>query len=80
MVRPVVMAYAFNPSPWGRDRWISVNSTSAWSTERIPGHPGIHTEKPCLRNQQQQQEGALYSGLAFNLHITEVQGTLSALP
>ena len=34
-----------------RGRQISVTSRPAWSTEQVPGQPGLHTEKLCLETQ-----------------------------
>lgn len=32
-------------------RWISKSSRTPWSSKWVPGHPGLHTDKPCLENQ-----------------------------
>ena len=36
-----MVAHAFHPS---RDRWISVSSRPAWSTEQVAGQPRLHGE------------------------------------
>jgi hypothetical protein len=39
--------YTFKLRTWvgrGRDRWISVSSRLVWSTEQVPGQPGVHRE------------------------------------
>ena len=32
-----------------RGRWISLSSRPAWSTEKVPGQPGLHKENPVLK-------------------------------
>jgi hypothetical protein len=39
-----VMAQTFNPSTWEAEVGRSLNSRSSWSTERVPGQPGLHRE------------------------------------
>jgi hypothetical protein len=42
-----VVAHAFNPSTWGAEAGGFLSSRPAWSTEWIPGQPGLHClEKP----------------------------------
>jgi hypothetical protein len=38
------MAHAFNPSTWEADTGRFLSSRPAWSTERVPGQPGLHRE------------------------------------
>jgi hypothetical protein len=39
-----VVEPAFNPSTWEADAGRSLSSRSAWSTEWVPGQPGLHRE------------------------------------
>jgi hypothetical protein len=36
------VAYAFNPSTWEAEAGRFLNSRPAWSTEWVPGQPGLH--------------------------------------
>jgi hypothetical protein len=39
-----VVVYAFNPSTWEAEAGKFLSSRPAWSTERVPGQPGLHRE------------------------------------
>jgi len=39
-----VVVHAFNPSPRKAEAGGSLSSRPAWSTERVPGQPGLHRE------------------------------------
>ena len=39
------MAHAFNPSPREAEAGGFLNSRPAWSTERVPGQPGLYRER-----------------------------------
>jgi hypothetical protein len=39
-----VVAHAFNPSTWEAEAGGFLSSRPAWSTERVPGQPGLHRE------------------------------------
>jgi hypothetical protein len=39
-----VVAYSFNPSTWEAEAGGFLNSRPAWSTEWVPGQPGLHRE------------------------------------
>jgi hypothetical protein len=41
---PGVVAHAFNPSTWEAEAGGFLSSRPAWSTERVPGQPGLHRE------------------------------------
>jgi hypothetical protein len=41
---PGVVAHAFNPSTWEADASGFLKSSPAWSTEYVPGQPGLHRE------------------------------------
>jgi hypothetical protein len=40
----VVVAHAFNPSTWEAEAGGFLSSKPAWSTEGVPGQPGLHRE------------------------------------
>jgi hypothetical protein len=39
-----VVAHAFNPSTWEAEAGGFLSSRPAWSTEQVPGQPGLHRE------------------------------------
>jgi hypothetical protein len=39
-----VVAHAFNPSTWEAEVGQFLSSRSAWSTEFVPGQPGLYRE------------------------------------
>jgi hypothetical protein len=39
-----VVVHAFNPSTWEAEAGGILSSRPTWSTEWVPGHPGIHSE------------------------------------
>jgi hypothetical protein len=39
-----VMAHAFNPSTWEAETGEFLSLKPAWSTEWVPGQPGLHRE------------------------------------
>jgi hypothetical protein len=47
-----VVAHAFNPSTWEAKAGGSLSSRPAWSTERVPGQPGLHRETLTHKNQK----------------------------
>jgi hypothetical protein len=42
--RPGVVAHAFNPSTWEAEAGGFMSLKPAWSTEWVPGQPGLHRE------------------------------------
>jgi hypothetical protein len=44
-----VVAHTFNPSTWEVEAGRSLSSRPAWSTERIPGQPGLHRNISVLK-------------------------------
>jgi hypothetical protein len=40
----VKILFAFNPSTWEAEAGRFLSSSPAWSTERVPGQPGLHRE------------------------------------
>jgi hypothetical protein len=51
-VSRVVVAHAFNPSTWEAEAGRFLSSRPAWSTEWVPGQPGIHRETLSQINKQ----------------------------
>jgi hypothetical protein len=41
-VRRAVVAHAFNPGTWEAEKGGFLSSRPAWSTEWVPGQPGLH--------------------------------------
>jgi hypothetical protein len=41
---PGMVAHAFNPSTWEAEASGFLSSRPAWSTECVPGQPGLHRE------------------------------------
>jgi hypothetical protein len=39
-----MVAHAFNPSTWEAEASGFLSLRPAWSTEWVPGHPGLHRE------------------------------------
>jgi hypothetical protein len=47
-----VVVHAFNPSTWEAEAGGSLSSRPAWSTEWVPGQPGLHRETLSRKNQK----------------------------
>jgi hypothetical protein len=63
----VVAAHLFNPSPSEAKTGGFLSSKLAWSTEGVPGHPGIYRETLSQKKQnktKQKSEGKGY----FKIH------------
>ena len=48
-----VVAHACNPSTWEAEAGGFLSSRSAWSTEWVPGQPGLHRETLSRKNKKQ---------------------------
>jgi hypothetical protein len=65
-----VVAYAFNPSTWEAEAGGFLSSRSAWSTEWVPGQPGLHRETLFWKkqNKTKQNNWKIYkNGVIFTL-------------
>jgi hypothetical protein len=51
-IQPGVVAHSFNPSTWEAEAGRFLSSRPAWSTERVPGQPGLHRETLSQENKQ----------------------------
>jgi hypothetical protein len=47
-----VVVHAFNPSTWEVEAGGFLSSRPAWSTEWVPGQPGLHIETLSRKNKQ----------------------------
>jgi hypothetical protein len=72
-----VVAHTFDPRAWEAEAGKSVSSRSAWSTEHIPGQPGLlknnnnnkskqtnkqtNKNQPCLQTKQKRRECEFFS-------------------
>jgi hypothetical protein len=45
-----MVMYAFNPSTWEAEAGEFLSSRPAWSTECVPGQPGLHRETLSQKN------------------------------
>jgi hypothetical protein len=53
-----VVVYAFNPSTWEAEAGGFLSSRPAWSTEWVPGQPGLHRET--LSRKTKKKKNSLY--------------------
>jgi hypothetical protein len=69
------MAHAFNGGTQEAEAGRSLSSSLAWSTEQVPGQPGVHRE-PCLKktetNKKPKQKGKVSRVVGF--HNSEAGG------
>jgi hypothetical protein len=49
-VSRAVVVHAFNPSTWKAETGVFLSSKPAWSTEWVPGQPGLHRETLSRKN------------------------------
>jgi hypothetical protein len=52
-----VVAHAFNPSTWEAEAGEFLSSRPAWSTECVPGHPGLHRKTLSRKTNKQKKIG-----------------------
>jgi hypothetical protein len=64
-----VVAHAFNPSTWEAEAGGFLSSRPAWSTEWVPGQPGLHretlsrkTNQPTKKNQKEKKVNFMCGG------------------
>jgi hypothetical protein len=74
-----VVAHAFNPSTWVADPGGFLSWRPAWSTEWVPGQPGLHRETmshppPPKKNPTLYHPG---SGVSVRLRVCSVAQTVS---
>jgi hypothetical protein len=51
-----VVAHAFNPSTWDTEAGGFLISRPAWSTEWVPGQPGLHRETLSQKTKQNKKK------------------------
>jgi hypothetical protein len=51
-----VVAHHFNPSTWKAEAGGFLSSRTAWSTEFVPGQPGLHRETLSQKNKTKQNQ------------------------
>jgi hypothetical protein len=54
--RRAVVVHAFNPSTWEAEAGGFLSSRPAWSTERVPGQPGLHRETLSQKTKQKTKQ------------------------
>jgi hypothetical protein len=54
--KPVVAAHAFNPSTREAEVGKFLSSRPAWTTEWVPGQPGLHRETPSQKNKRNKKK------------------------
>jgi hypothetical protein len=54
IMNQAVVAHAFNPSTWEAEASRFLSSRPAWSTELVPGQPGLHKETLSLKQTNKQ--------------------------
>jgi hypothetical protein len=47
-----MVAHTFNPSTWEAEAGGFLSSRPAWSTESVPGQPGLHRETLSLKTKK----------------------------
>jgi hypothetical protein len=50
-----VVAHAFNPSTWEAEAGGFLSLRPAWSTELVPGQPGLHRETLSRKNKKEKK-------------------------
>jgi hypothetical protein len=61
---PGVVAHAFNPSTWEAEAGGFLSSRPAWSTEWVPGQPGLHRKTLSRKNKKQKNPKQNKNGLS----------------
>jgi hypothetical protein len=73
-----VVAHAFNPSTWEAEAGVFLSSRPAWSTEWVPGQPGLHWETLSQKTKKKKKKKKKKSK-ANNRHRRSGVTCLSAL-
>jgi hypothetical protein len=58
-----VVAQAFNPSTWEAEAGRFLSSRPTWSTELVPGQPGLHRETLSQKDKKKKKKFPLYWGV-----------------
>jgi hypothetical protein len=71
MFSPGVVAHAFNPSTWEAEAGGFLSSRSAWSTELVPGQPGLYRETLSRKTHQNKtKQHMFYSSSSLSLSLS----------
>ena len=52
----VVVVHAFNSSTWEAEEGVFLSLRSAWTTEWVPGQPGLHRETLSQEEEEEEEE------------------------
>jgi hypothetical protein len=50
-----MVVHAFNPSKWEAEAGEFLSLRPVWSTEWVPGHPGLHRETLSQKNKKKER-------------------------
>jgi hypothetical protein len=80
----VVVAHAFNPSTWEAEAGGFLSSRPAWSTEWVPGQPGLHRETLSRKTKKKKKiairaRGTVL-GVWFLAHTCSSQSSITPVP
>jgi hypothetical protein len=67
MIGPGMVARAFNPSTWEAEAGEFLSSRPAWSTELVPGQPGLYRETLSQKTKKKKKIRFQNSGLSYCL-------------
>jgi hypothetical protein len=62
-----VVAHTFNPSTWETEAGGFLSSRPAWSTECVPGQPGLATQRNPVSKNKTKQNKTNYMEECFKL-------------
>ena len=61
-----VVVHAFNPSTWEAEEGVFLSLRSAWTTEWVPGQPGLHRETMSQNKTKQNESNFCMMVRTFN--------------
>jgi hypothetical protein len=61
-----VVVHAFNPRTWEAEAGEFLISRPAWSTDWVPGQPGLHRETLSRKKKKKTDQSALLSLIFFS--------------
>jgi hypothetical protein len=63
-----MVAHTFKTSTQEAKVGGSLSLRPAWSTEKVPGQPGLHRETMCQKKKKQNKNTQLNQNKNFNMH------------
>ena len=81
LFRPGLLAHTFNPSTWEAEAGGFPSSKPAWSTEWVPGQPGLHRETLSRKKKKKKEYIILSSdfllanpskGMTYNYLLSQI--------